>query len=143
MTIRFTLDGREVEAAPGETIWQVATRLGTEVPHLCQLERPGYRPDGNCRACLVEVKGERVLAASCIRKPGAGMEVLTSNGRVQHARAAEVVDEAAAPGDQARVLLERYRAPDPFALWPEMRAHEPAPVVLNATTCSIARTMLT
>ncbi len=86
MTIRFTLDGREVEAAPGETIWQVATRLGIEVPHLCHLERPGYRPDGNCRACLVEVKGERVLAASCIRKPGPGMEVQTSNERVRHAR---------------------------------------------------------
>jgi formate dehydrogenase major subunit len=86
MTIRFTLDGREVEAAPGETIWQVATRLGTEVPHLCHLERPGYRPDGNCRACLVEIAGERILAASCIRKPLPGMEVKTATSRVQQTR---------------------------------------------------------
>ncbi|WP_270935180.1 formate dehydrogenase subunit alpha [Falsiroseomonas oryzae] len=86
MSVRFTLDGQEVEAAPGETIWQVATRLGTEVPHLCHLERPGYRPDGNCRACLVEVAGERVLAASCIRKPAAGMQVRTATDRVRHAR---------------------------------------------------------
>ena len=86
MSIRFSLDGREVEAAPGETIWQVATRLGTEVPHLCHLERPGYRPDGNCRACLVEVQGERVLAASCIRKPAAGMVVRSATDRVRHAR---------------------------------------------------------
>ncbi|WP_372624457.1 formate dehydrogenase subunit alpha [Falsiroseomonas sp.] len=83
---RFVLDGREVEAAPGETIWQVATRLGAEVPHLCHLERPGYRPDGNCRACVVEIAGERVLAASCIRTPREGMVVHSATPRVQHAR---------------------------------------------------------
>ena len=67
--IAFTLDGREVEAEPGETIWQVAQRDGTTIPHLCWLPKPGYRADGNCRACMVEVEGERVLAASCIRAP--------------------------------------------------------------------------
>src|ERR671916_447141 len=71
--IRFTLDGQSVEAAPGETIWQVTKRLGTRIPHLCYLDQPAYRPDGNCRACMVEVEGERVLAASCIRKPAEGM----------------------------------------------------------------------
>ena len=67
--ITFTLDGETVTAAPGETIWQVADRLGTEIPHLCYADEPGYRADGNCRACMVEVEGERVLAASCIREP--------------------------------------------------------------------------
>jgi formate dehydrogenase major subunit len=71
--IRFTLDGREVEAESHETIWQVAKRVGTTIPHLCHLDAPGYRPDGNCRACVVEIAGERTLAASCIRKPVAGM----------------------------------------------------------------------
>src|SRR5215831_11231502 len=84
--ITFTLDGRNVEARPGETIWQVASRLGTEIPHLCWLPEPGYRADGNCRACMVEIKGERVLAASCIRKPTAGMEVTTDNERAKTAR---------------------------------------------------------
>ena len=51
------LDGETVVAAPGETIWQVATRLGTEIPHLCYADEPGYRSDGNCRACMVEVEG--------------------------------------------------------------------------------------
>jgi formate dehydrogenase major subunit len=64
MSVRFTLDGTEVEARDGETLWQVAQRCGTDIPHLCHLDRHGYRPDGNCRACLVEVKGERTLAAS-------------------------------------------------------------------------------
>ena len=83
--IKFMLDGREVTAEAGETIWQVADRLGNEIPHLCWQPYPGYRADGNCRACMVEIKGERVLAASCIRKPAAGMEVTTNNERAKTA----------------------------------------------------------
>ncbi|MBE9554196.1 MAG: (2Fe-2S)-binding protein, partial [Proteobacteria bacterium] len=63
--ITFTLNDREVTAGPDETIWQVAAREGTEIPHLCYSPEPGYRADGNCRACMVEIEGERVLAASC------------------------------------------------------------------------------
>ncbi|HEX9905561.1 MAG TPA: formate dehydrogenase subunit alpha [Propylenella sp.] len=84
--ITFILDGREVEAAPGETIWQAAERHGVTIPHLCWLPKPGYRPDGNCRACMVEVEGERVLAASCIRKPAAGMKVKTQSERAVKSR---------------------------------------------------------
>ena len=80
-TIRFTLDGREVEATPDETIWQVARREGVEIPHLCHRDEKGYRPDGNCRACMCEIEGERTLAASCIRKPAAGMKVATRSAR--------------------------------------------------------------
>src|SRR6266566_2064911 len=68
-------------ARDGETIWQVAQRRGIDIPHLCYSPEPGYRPDGNCRACMVEVEGERVLAASCIRKPTAGMKVRTASER--------------------------------------------------------------
>ena len=80
-TVKFTLDDREVEARADETLWQVANRLGTEIPHLCYSPEPGYRPDGNCRACMVEIEGERVLAASCIRKPAPGMKVRTASER--------------------------------------------------------------
>ena len=86
-TIRFTLDGREITAAPDETIWQVAAREGTEIPHLCYAPEPGYRPDGNCRACMVHIEGERVLAASCLRKPTEGMVVDTEAERARKARA--------------------------------------------------------
>jgi len=51
--ISFTLDGREVSAETDETIWQVAKRIGTQIPHLCHKDDPEYRPDGNCRACMV------------------------------------------------------------------------------------------
>jgi formate dehydrogenase major subunit len=86
VSIKFTLDGREVEAAPDETIWQVAEREGIDIPHLCWLPKPGYRADGNCRACMVEVEGERVLAASCVRKPAEGMKVKTGSERAVKAR---------------------------------------------------------
>ena len=82
----FSLDGQEVSAAPGETIWQVAKRSGTSIPHLCYADEPDYRADGNCRACMVEVEGERVLAASCLRKPSPGMKVVTASDRADSAR---------------------------------------------------------
>jgi formate dehydrogenase major subunit len=77
--IRFTLNGHAIAAAPGETILQAAERHGTEIPHLCY--RAGMRPDGNCRACVVEIAGERVLAPSCCRYPQAGMEVSSTSPR--------------------------------------------------------------
>ncbi|HYC12845.1 MAG TPA: 2Fe-2S iron-sulfur cluster-binding protein, partial [Stellaceae bacterium] len=85
-TIKFLLDGEEVEARRGETIWQVAQRKGVEIPHLCYSPAPGYRPDGNCRACMVEIEGERVLAASCIREPTAGMKVKSASERASFSR---------------------------------------------------------
>src|SRR3954466_6073560 len=85
-TIAFTLDGEEVEAREGETIWQVAQRHGTNIPHLCYAPEPGYRPDGNCRPCMVEIEGERVVAASCIRTPSPGMKVKALSHRAATAR---------------------------------------------------------
>ena len=85
-TIKFQLDGNAVEARPGETIWQVAKRHGTVVPHLCFKDAPGYRSDGNCRACMVEIEGERVLAPSCLREPTPDMNVTTDSTRAVKAR---------------------------------------------------------
>lgn len=69
------LDGVAVRAHEGETIWQVAKRAGETIPHLCFKDAEGYRADGNCRACMVEIEGERTLAASCIREAKPGMVV--------------------------------------------------------------------
>src|SRR5216684_4071910 len=85
-TIKFTLDGQEVEAPEGETIFRTARRYGIKLPHLCYSPKPGYRPDGNCRVCMVEIEGERVLAASCIRTPILGMKVKTQTDRAVAAR---------------------------------------------------------
>jgi formate dehydrogenase major subunit len=84
--IKFVLDGQEVEAPAGETIFRTARRYGIKLPHLCYLPKPGYRPDGNCRICMVEIEGERVLAASCIRTPTPGMKVNTQTDRAKASR---------------------------------------------------------
>ena len=85
-TVDFLLDGEKVTAEEGETIWQVANSRGNLIPHLCHKPDPGYRPDGNCRSCMVEIKGERVLAASCIRKVEEGAEVFTASPRARNSR---------------------------------------------------------
>ena len=85
--ISFVLDGKTVSTKNDETIWDVAKREGTIIPHLCHSGEIGYRSDGNCRACMVEIEGERVLAASCVRKPTEGMVVKVSGGRPEKARA--------------------------------------------------------
>src|SRR5499427_9253404 len=79
MPVEFKLNGRAVTGRSDETIIETAKHYGIEVPHLCYKE--GMRPDGNCRACVVEIKGERVLAPSCCRYPKDGMEVTTDSPR--------------------------------------------------------------
>ncbi|MFT5658154.1 MAG: formate dehydrogenase major subunit [Gammaproteobacteria bacterium] len=79
--IKFTLDGVEIEARADETIINAAKRCGTEIPHLCYSE--SLRADGNCRACVVEIEGERALAPSCVRVPTPGMMVHTKNQRAR------------------------------------------------------------
>ena len=85
-TVSFFLNDKKVRANESETIWQTAKRLGEEIPHLCYSDEKSYRADGNCRACMVEIEGERVLAASCIRKPVENMKVFTSSDRAKKSR---------------------------------------------------------
>jgi len=84
--VKFSLDGKSVAATPGQTIWDVAKDQGVLIPHLCHSGEPGYRADGNCRACMVEIEGERTLVASCIRLPGEGMVVKSESVRAKSAR---------------------------------------------------------
>ncbi|MGI9407753.1 MAG: formate dehydrogenase subunit alpha, partial [Hyphomicrobiaceae bacterium] len=109
-TIKFTLDGKQVEANPDETIWQVAKREGTTIPHLCWLDKPGYRADGNCRACMVEIDGERTLAASCIRKPTEGMVVKAASDRAKSAQkmVVELLVADQPPQDEAHDQLSSF-----------------------------------
>ncbi len=84
--IAFSLDGQDVAAAPGETIFQVAKRIGITLPYICYTSQPTYRAAGNCRVCMVEVEGERALVASCIRTPRPGMVVRSGTSRAVKAR---------------------------------------------------------
>jgi formate dehydrogenase major subunit len=77
--VSFVLNGKTVECRSDATILQAAEEQGVDIPRLCYME--GMRPDGNCRTCMVEIKGERVLAPSCCRYPKEGMEVTTNSPR--------------------------------------------------------------
>src|SRR6201985_3923562 len=77
--VTFSLNGQNVTAPSDRSILQTAQQNGIEIPRLCYME--GMRPDGNCRTCMVEIKGERVLAPPCCRYPKEGMEVTTDSPR--------------------------------------------------------------
>ncbi|WP_172293178.1 formate dehydrogenase subunit alpha [Pseudoruegeria sp. HB172150] len=104
-TITFTLNGAETTVPEGWTIWEAAQGRGLTIPHLCHKPAPGYRPDGNCRACMVEVEGERNLVASCIRPVAEGMVVTTDTRRAEKARKMVmellVADQPEAPHDKS------------------------------------------
>lgn len=99
-TVTFSLDGKDVTVPEGTSIWDAANGQGFVIPHLCHKPAKSYRPDGNCRACVVEVEGERTLAASCIRPATEGMVVHTQSERAVKSR--EMVIELLA-ADQPEV----------------------------------------
>ncbi len=84
--IVFTLNGQRVSAHPHETIWLAARRYGVTVPHACLSLAPDFRPDGNCRVCVVEVEGYRTLEPSCLMKVSEGLVVHTDSERAVQAR---------------------------------------------------------
>ena len=136
-TVDIQLDGRSVTAFEGETILTIAKREGIEIPHLCFKE--GYRPDGNCRACMVEVKGERVLAPSCCRSVSKGMEVTTDSPRARKSQKmvlemllADLPEQGFkwVDGDAARPHgeLSEWAQQAGVTVRPELRALQRAPV---------------
>ena len=82
--VSFTLNDQPVTAMSGETILQAARRNGVDIPHLCYAD--GLATAGNCRACVVEIDGERVLAPSCCRAPTEGMKVSSNNARARRSQ---------------------------------------------------------
>jgi formate dehydrogenase major subunit len=85
-SIAFTLDGRRVRARRDETIWHAARRHGVTIPQGCLSSAPDFRPEGNCRLCVVEVEGYRALQPSCLMKVSEGVIVRTDSERAIHAR---------------------------------------------------------
>ena len=82
--VSFELNGRAVSARADQTLIQIADAEGISVPRLCYQD--GLDTAGNCRACMVEIAGERVLAPSCCRTPSAGMKVTTDSERAVKAQ---------------------------------------------------------
>ena len=103
-TVTFNLNGEDITVPEGFSIWEAAHGRGLVIPHLCHKPEPGYRSDGNCRACMVEVEGERTLVASCIRPVSDGMVVKTDSDRARKSR--EMVVELLA-ADQPEVAHDQ------------------------------------
>jgi formate dehydrogenase major subunit len=83
-TVTLTIDGREVTAPEGATIWQAAKGAGIDIPVLCHDER--FDPVGVCRMCVVDV-GAPAFAASCVRACENGMQVKTDTAELERNRA--------------------------------------------------------
>src|SRR3984957_17318073 len=83
-TVTLTINGREVTAPEGATIWQAADAAGIDIPVLCHDER--YDPVGVCRMCVVDV-GAPAFAASCVRACENGMQVKTDTQELERNRA--------------------------------------------------------
>jgi len=77
--VNFELNGRKIKAKSSQTLIEIAKHEGIEIPHLCY--KSGMASVGNCRACVVEIEGERVLAPSCCRYPSENMKVQTDSAR--------------------------------------------------------------
>ena len=82
---KLTIDGQEIEVAPGTVIIQAAEQLGIEIPRFCYHERLAIA--GNCRMCLVEVApGPPKPQASCALPCADNMVVKTNTPMVKKAR---------------------------------------------------------
>jgi predicted molibdopterin-dependent oxidoreductase YjgC len=80
----ITIDGKELEFTPGQTVYEVAKANGIYIPVLCHHEQ--LKPVGACRVCVVEVEKARSLIAACAMPAEKGMVVHTSTERVLQAR---------------------------------------------------------
>ncbi len=82
--MKVKINKKIYSAKEGDTILDVAKKNDIEIPHLCV--HPDFPVKGNCRVCVVEVKGAKRLMPSCATKVVDGMEVLTESERVQKSR---------------------------------------------------------
>jgi predicted molibdopterin-dependent oxidoreductase YjgC len=79
--ITLKIDGRDIEAHPGQTILEVARKNGIFIPTLCHYSKTTNV--GACRVCVVEVKGARTLVSSCCMPVSPGMEIKTDTKTVR------------------------------------------------------------
>jgi NADH-quinone oxidoreductase subunit G/NADP-reducing hydrogenase subunit HndD len=81
---KIKLNGRDIVCQPGQTIFEVATEAGVEIPTLC--EHPDFPHKANCRVCVVEVKDRKGLSTACSTPVMEGMEIRTDTPRVKRSR---------------------------------------------------------
>lgn len=82
--LKIIINGTEIEVDKGISILDAAAQAGIIIPSLC------YHKDlcvaGNCRVCVVEIAGQKRLAAACATPCEEGMEILTNSHKVRSSR---------------------------------------------------------
>ncbi len=147
-TVSLTIDGHEISAPAGTTIWAAAKAAGIDIPVLCHDER--YDPVGVCRMCVVDV-GSPAFAAACVRACEDGMQVRTATEEIERSRATLtrllLADQPARERDPKQVttgdnellaLADRYgaRAGDGIPLGSGRGADLSSPVIaVNHDAC--------
>ena len=82
--VKLTINGRQIEAAPGTLVIEAAKRNGIEIPSFCYYE--GLTLQAACRMCLVEVEKAPKLMVACTLPVAEGMVVQTESEQVRQAR---------------------------------------------------------
>ncbi len=82
--VTIEVNGRTIQAKPGEMLLAALRRASIHVPTLCNID--GLFPSGACRMCVVEVEGQRNLVPSCAFPVNEGMKVRTHTPRTVRAR---------------------------------------------------------
>lgn len=84
MTVKLTINEKEIEVPAGTTVLRAAEMAGIDIPTLC--DHPQLTPYGGCRLCVVEVKGARTLQPACTLPVSDGMVVQTDTAKIREAR---------------------------------------------------------
>ena len=82
--VAISIDGRDLEVAPGSSLREACLTAGVEIPTLCFT--PNFTPANACRLCVVELEGARTLVPACSRPVEPGMRIQTGSDRVRLSR---------------------------------------------------------
>lgn len=148
MPKKFTIkiDGKEMEAAEGEMVLEVASRNGVDIPHLCA--HPDVSVRANCRMCLVNIKGVRSPVAACSTEVEEDMEVTTVTPEIKRARKfnlemifGEHVEDCPVCVWNSRCDLLKYRKilNSKMLRFPDRKTRRPiyefGPIIFDQTKC--------
>ena len=101
-TITITLDGREIQGRPGQTILEAAQAANVYIPRLCWME--GLTPAGSCRLCTVRVNGRPQSA--CTQPIAPGMVVENDSEEIRELRR-DLIDMLFVEGNHFCMFCEK------------------------------------
>jgi len=82
--INMTINGRPVQAAPGDTLLDAARRLHIDIPTLCHWD--GLKPFTSCMVCVVQDEATGRLLPSCSTPAQEGLVLITESEKIREHR---------------------------------------------------------